>query len=62
MPQLVIYRRDFAGVPVTVTTVDPLLEPDQQRRIVARGRISRNGGHITISGRFTGPVVNAAGR
>lgn len=53
MPQLIMSRREFAGVPVTMTTATaPSVEPDQPRRVVALGWISRSGGQITISDRL----------
>jgi hypothetical protein len=62
MPQPIMSRREFAGVPVTMTTVAPLPEPDQPRRIVALGWISRSGGQVTISDRLIGSVATPAGR
>ena len=53
MPQFVMSRRAFAGAPVALTTVDmPQHEPSEPRRVVALGWISRNGEHITISGKL----------
>ena len=63
MPQLVMSRRDFAGVPVAVTTAavqQP--EPHQPRRIVALGWISRSGGQVVISARLTRTPATQAGR
>lgn len=60
MPQFVISRCGFAEVPVTVTAA-PLFDPDQPRRVVALGWISRNGGHVVISDRLIGSV-HSAGR
>lgn len=62
MSQLVLSRREFAGVPVTMTTIAPLPEPNQPRRIVALGRISRSGGQVTISDRLIGSAATPAGR
>jgi hypothetical protein len=62
MSQLIVSRREFAGVPVTVTTVARLPEPEQPRRIVALGWISRSGGKVTISGRLIGYVATPAGQ
>ena len=63
MPQLIMSRREFAGVPITMTTAAvPLHQPDQPRRVVALGWISRHGGHVTVSERLTGPVGASAGR
>lgn len=51
MSQFVMSRREFAGVVVSVVTATtPFVEPDQQRRVVALGWISRYGGQVTISG------------
>jgi hypothetical protein len=62
MSQLIISRREFAGVPVTMTTAaTPLPEPDEPRRVVALGWISRSGGQVTISDRLTSPVSNPVG-
>lgn len=55
MPQLIMSRREFAGVPVTMTTAtDNQSEQSQTRRVVALGWISRHGGQITISDQLTG--------
>jgi hypothetical protein len=63
MPQLIMSRREFAGVPVTMATATtPLPEPDEPRRAVALGWISRNGGQVTISDRLTGTTTTPAGR
>lgn len=63
MSKLIMYRREFAEVPVTLTTAaTPLPEPDQPRRVVALGRISHAGGQITISNQLTGSTSNPAGR
>ena len=63
MPQLLTFRHELAGVPVTVTTATaPLPDPDQPRRVVALGWISRNGGQITISTQLTSSAVTPAGR
>jgi len=63
MPQLIMSRRTFAGVPVTVTTAAaPPPESDEPRRVVALGWISRGGGQVTISDRLTGSVTTPAGR
>lgn len=63
MSQLIMSRREFAGVPVTMTTVAaPLPEPDQPRRVVALGWISRNGGQVTVSDQLTAPVSPMARR
>lgn len=62
MSELIMSRREFAGVPVTMTTVAPFTEPDQPRRVVALGWISRNGGQVTISDRLIGAVATPAGR
>ena len=60
MPQLIMSRREFAGVPVTVTTATD--DQPQARRVTALGWISRHGGQITISDRLTdsAPAVNQA--
>ena len=61
--QLIMSRREFAGVPVTMTTAaDSEPEQSQVRRVVALGWISRQGGQITISDRLTGssPATNRA--
>ena len=61
MPQLIMSRREFAGVPVTMTTAaDSQSEPPQARRVVALGWISRHGGQITISDRLTGSTPAAS--
>ena len=63
MPQLIMSRREFAGVPVTMTTAtDSQPEQPPARRVVALGWISRHGGQITISNRLTGSTqaVNRA--
>ena len=63
MSQLIMSRREFAGVPITMTTAaTPLPEPDQPRRVVALGWISRNSGQVTVSDQLTGPVSTPAGR
>lgn len=63
MSQLVMSRREFAGVPVTMTTAPaPRHEPDQSRRVVALGWISRNGGQVTISDHLAGGAGARAGR
>ena len=55
MPQLTMSRREFAGVPVTVTAaVEGPAEPSLARRVVALGWISRHGGQLTISDRLAG--------
>lgn len=60
MPQLVMSRREFAGVPVTMTTATaPSVAPDQPRRVVALGWISRSGGQVTISDRLVGSAALA---
>jgi len=61
MPQLLMSRRDFAGVPVALTTV-PQPEPGQPRRVVALGWISRSGGQVTISERLIGSSNDPVGR
>jgi hypothetical protein len=54
--QFVMSRRRFAGVVVVVAvTAVPLLEPEQPRRVVALGRISRRGGLVAVSDRLAGP-------
>lgn len=51
MSQFVMSRREFAGVVVSMATAaTSLVEPDQRRRVVALGRISRHGGQVAISG------------
>ena len=63
MSQLVMSRREFAGVSVTMTTAPaPHHEPDQPRRVVALGWISRNGGQVTISDHLAGVTAAPAGR
>ncbi|MBS2966382.1 hypothetical protein KGA66_25295 [Actinocrinis puniceicyclus] len=62
MSQLVMSRRKFAGVPVTMTTVAPLPEPNQPRRIGALGWISRNSGQVIVSDRLIRSVAAPAGR
>ena len=63
MSQLIMSRREFAGVPVVMTTAaTPLPEPDEPRRVVALGWISSNGGQVMISDQLTGPVSTPAGR
>ena len=63
MPQLIMSRREFAGVSVTMTTAPaPNREPDQPRRVVALGWISRNGGQVTISDHLAGTTNASAGR
>ena len=63
MSQLIMSRREFAGVSVRMTTtVASLPEPDQPRRVVALGWISRNGGEITVSDQLTDQVSTLAGR
>lgn len=53
MSQFVMSRREFAGAVVIVATAnDPFAGPDQPRRVVALGRISRNGGQVIISDRL----------
>ena len=53
MPQLVLSRRKFAGIPVTMTTATAsLAAPGPSRRVVALGWISRSGGQVTISDRL----------
>jgi hypothetical protein len=60
MPQLVMSRHEFAGVTVTMTTASaPSAEPDQPRRVVALGWISRSGGQVTISDRLVGSTASA---
>lgn len=60
MPQLIMSRREFAGVPVTMTTASaPPTEPDQPRHVVALGWISRSGGQITVSDRLPGSTSSA---
>ncbi|MEY9857991.1 hypothetical protein ABH935_003604 [Catenulispora sp. GAS73] len=50
MSQFVMLRRAFAGVVVLMATATvPLVEPDQPRRAVAFGRISRRSDQVTIS-------------
>jgi hypothetical protein len=63
MPQLIMSRRAFAGVPVAMTiAVMPLPKPDQPRRVVALGWISRNGGQITVSSQLAEPASTQVGR
>lgn len=63
MPQLMMSRREFAGVPVTLTiATDSLSGNDQPRHVVALGWISRNGGQVIISERLNQPTVIPAGR
>ena len=53
MSQFVMSRREFAGVMVVMATpAVPLSEPDQPRRVVALGRISRRGGLVAVSDRL----------
>lgn len=53
MSQFVMSRREFAGVVVVMATpAIPLSGPDQPRRVVARGRLSRRGGLVTVSDRL----------
>ena len=60
MPQPVMSRREFAGVPVTMTTATaPSAAPYQPRRGVALGWISRSGGQVTISDRLGGSAASA---
>lgn len=55
MSQFVMTRRVFAGVPVIMATAPvPLAEPNQLRRVVASGRITRRGGQIMISDALAG--------
>ena len=54
MPQFVMSRREFDGVVVSMVTAIPLAEPDQPRRVVALGWISRHGGQVAISGGLVG--------
>ena len=42
MPQLIMTRRELAGIPVTMTTAATLTRSGRQRRLVALSRISRN--------------------
>lgn len=63
MSQLITCRREFAGIPVTMSTATiPQPESDQPRRVVALGRISRSGGEIIISDQLTGSASASAGR
>ncbi len=63
MSHLVMSRREFAGVPVTLTTAAiPQPEPHQARRVVALGWISRHGGQVTISDRLTNSSTAPTGR
>jgi hypothetical protein len=63
MPKLIMSRCEFAGVPVSmITAAAPLPEPNEPRRVVALGWISRSGGQVTITDRLTGPVITPAGR
>jgi hypothetical protein len=63
MSQLIMSRREFAGVSVTVTTATtPPPGSDQPRRVVALGWISRNGGQVTVSDHLAGPTSTPAGR
>lgn len=62
MSQLVMSRCEFAGVPVTMTAVAQFPDPDQPRRVVALGWISRSGGQVTVSDRLFGSVAAPAGR
>lgn len=59
MSQFVMSRREFAGVVVNMATAAiPFAEPGQSRRVVALGRISRDGGQVAISSHLAD--VNAA--
>ena len=67
MSQFVMSRCEFAGVVVIMATVaTPPTGPDQPRRVVAVGRISRCGGKAVISDRVAGtnaaPAVVGGGR
>ena len=65
MSQFVMTRRVFAGVPVIMATATvPLAEPNQLRRVVASGRITRRGGQVMISDRLAAlrPAPARAGR
>lgn len=64
MPHLVMSRREFAGVPVTLTTAaSPDPDNVQPRRVVALGWLSRRGGQVTISDQLTSSTAEAnAGR
>lgn len=55
MSQFVMSRSVFAGVRVIVAPATvPLAEPNQPRRVIAVGRISRRGGQVMISDRLSG--------
>jgi hypothetical protein len=61
VPQFVMSRREFAGVVVIMATAAlPLASPDQSRRVVALGRISRRGGQVVVSDRLAGPNAHPA--
>ncbi|MBS2546956.1 hypothetical protein KGQ19_08750 [Catenulispora sp. NL8] len=60
MSQFVMSRREFAGVVVGMVTASIPEDPDQPRRVVALGRISRNGGRVAISGHLVGQYVAPA--
>jgi hypothetical protein len=63
MTHVVMSRREFAGIPVTLTTAAvPQPEPHQLRRSVALGRITRHGGQVTICDQLTGTTSTQAGR
>jgi hypothetical protein len=63
MTHLVMSRREFAGVSVTMTTASALpIELHQPRRVVALGWISRGGGQVTISDRLNVAPTTLAGR
>lgn len=61
MSQFVMSRREFAGVVVIMTTAaTPVTGPDQPRRVVALGQISRCGGKVVVSERLAGLNVAPA--
>ena len=55
MPQLIVPRREFAGITATQNTVTAMLpEQVQRRRVVALGWISRTSGQAVVSEQLVG--------
>lgn len=63
MSQLVTSRLEFAGVPTTLITAARLqVDPNQPRRVVAFGRLSRHTDQVAISDRLANANRTPAGR
>ena len=63
MTHLVMFRREIAGVLITLTAaVIPQPGPHPRRHTVTLGWTSRRGGHVTVSARFTDAKPASTGR